>query len=91
MLKYKNIGELIDKIGLFYDNGSKWELNMSSPSVEASALPEYPKGAFLIDLSVLPGINEARQEYTVNLASIFLGCESKQQQANIPNLHLRHC
>ena len=64
VLKYKSIGELIAKIGLLYANGSRWELNMSS--VEAAALPEYPKGAFLIDLSVMPGINEARREYTHN-------------------------
>ena len=35
-------------------------------SVEAAPLPEYPKGAFLIDLSVMPGINEARREFTHN-------------------------
>ena len=69
VLKYKSIGELIHKIGLLYANGSKWELHMSS--VEAAPLPEYPKGAFLIDLSVMPGINEARREYTDYLASRF--------------------
>ena len=78
VLKYKSIGELIHKIGLLYANGSKWELNMSS--VEAAPLPEYPKGAFLIDLSVMPGINEARREYeyTHNLASIYLALNARQ-------------
>ena len=78
MLKYKSIGELIAKIGLLYANGSRWELNMSS--VEAAPLPEYPKGAFLIDLSVMPGINEARREYeyTHNLASIYLALNARQ-------------
>ena len=69
VLKYKSIGELIHKVGLLYANGTKWELIMSS--VEAAPLPEYPKGAFLIDLSVMPGINEARREYTDYLASRF--------------------
>ena len=69
VLKYKSIGELIHKIGLLYANGTKWELIMAS--VEAAPLPEYPKGAFLIDLSVMPGINEARREYTDNWASRF--------------------
>ena len=78
VLKYKSIGELIDKIGLLYANGSKWELNMSSVDVEAAPLPEYPKGAFLIDLSVMPGINEARREYTHNLASIYLALNARQ-------------
>ena len=94
VLKYKSIGELIDKIGLLYANSSKWELNMSS--VEAAPLPEYPKGAFLIDLSVMPGINEARREYTnihiIWLPFMWLRMQDKQRKdkprhAKIPIFH----